>query len=424
MIDEHKPMKRDCILVIGVGGGGCNTLQHSLNEGIEGVEFVAVNTDAQVLKQNSAPTLVQIGVNLTGGLGAGCDPNIGEQAAVESKNELDRILQGASMVFITAGMGGGTGTGAAPVIARIAKSLGALTVAVVTKPFDFEGKRHALNAEAGISELSKYVDSLVVVENNKLLHNLPAGTGMRDAFKVCDDVLYRAVHGITELCVTSGFVNVDFNDVKLVLADSGYTMMGSGSGKGTRCVDEAIAAAINSPIIDPVAMSTATGLLVNVRMSPNFPISLYDELCSKLESYASDASDGKFGITFDESMDVDEVKIIVLLTGVALYEKAETKLKKGFFERSRAEAQRPPKANLSPLSDNAGARTDVRPQPDGLQRENTVKPLSQRELQQDGLNRVISFDPNSERDAERGNDPNRSAKNEFELPPILRNRLR
>ncbi len=311
------------ILVLGVGGGGCNALQHAIDEGIKQVEFVAVNTDVQSLNNSTAHLKVQIGVKETGGLGAGCDPNKGLQAAMESYDDLKKILSGANIVFITAGMGGGTGTGAVPVIAKIAHDLGALTVAVVTRPFKFEGKHHIMNADAGIAELAKNIDSLVVVDNNKLLKNLSAGTSIITAFKACDDILYHAVAGITDFIVTPGFINVDLNDVDTVMRGRGYSMIGIGRGKGSECVSEAIEQAILSPLVDPVALSTAAGLLANVRMSSQMSISLYNEVCEQLQSYANEEADCKFGLILDENMAADELEVTVLITGVELEQKQD-----------------------------------------------------------------------------------------------------
>ena len=221
------------VLVVGVGGGGCNALQHMINQSVAGVEFIAVNTDSMALARCTAPTKVQIGVNLTQGLGAGCNPNIGRKAAEESREDIKRLLQGADMVFITAGMGGGTGTGAAPLIAEISKKeCQKLTVAVVTKPFKFEGKRHAVNALAGISDLSKHVDSLIVVDNNKLLSNLGANVSIINAFNAANDVLYRAVFGVVDIINNADYINVDFNDVRTAMLNKGTAVIGIGRGKG------------------------------------------------------------------------------------------------------------------------------------------------------------------------------------------------
>ena len=230
------------IRVLGIGGGGCNSLNHMINENMSGVEFIAINTDAQVLGKSRASVKVQIGVKLTGGLGAGCDPNKGRKAAEESRDDIKKLLKGSDMVFITAGMGGGTGTGAAPIIAEIAKEAkeDVLIVAVVTKPFRYEGKRRMVNAESGITELSKHVDSLIVVDNDKLLKNLGANISIVNAFNEADDVLLNAVRGITDSITNPSFINVDFADVKTVMRGRGHAMIGTGVGEGANFVEDAV----------------------------------------------------------------------------------------------------------------------------------------------------------------------------------------
>ena len=288
---------KNCVIrVLGVGGGGGNSLQHMINQSINGVEFIAVNTDAQALGKSTAPLKVQIGVKLTNGLGAGCDPNKGRKAAEESKEDIKKLIQGSDMVFITAGMGGGTGTGAAPIIAEIAKEIGALTVAVVTKPFRFEGKRHMVNAEAGISELSKHVDSLIVIDNDKLLKNLGANISIVNAFNEANDVLLNAVKGITDSITMPGYINLDFADVQTVMRGRGHAMIGNGVGQGANFVEDAVQHAIHSPLIEQVDISSAAGLLVNARVNPNFPIVKWQEICDEIQSYADEEADCKSGL--------------------------------------------------------------------------------------------------------------------------------
>lgn len=308
----------NCVIrVIGVGGGGSNTVQHMINQSVDGVEFIAVNTDLQALMKSTANTKVQIGVKLTNGLGAGCDPNVGRKAAEESKEDLKKLLQGSDMVFITAGMGGGTGTGAAPVIAEIAKETGALTVAVVTKPFRFEGRRHMLNAESGINELSKHVDSLIVIENDKLLKNLGANISIISAFNEANDVLYRAVKGITECITTSAYINVDFADVQTIMRGRGHAMIGSGVGQGANFVEDAIQRAIHSPLIEQVDISSANGLLAFCKLNPNFPIIKFSEICDEIQSYADAEADCVYGLAFDENIAEDQISITILITGIS-----------------------------------------------------------------------------------------------------------
>lgn len=305
------------IRVLGIGGGGGNTLQHMINESLSGVEFIAINTDSQALAKTTSPIKVQIGVKLTGGLGAGCDPNKGRKAAEESKEDIKKLLQGSDMVFITAGMGGGTGTGAAPIIAEIAKETGALTVAVVTKPFQFEGKRHMVNAESGISELTKHVDSLIVIDNEKLLKNLGANISIISAFNEANDVLLNAVRGITDSITNTGIINVDFADVQTVMRGRGHAMIGTGIGQGANFIDDAVERAIHSPLIEAVDVESAAGLLVVVRANPNFPMTKWNDLCSDVQGYADAEADCKFGLLFDDTMSEDQVEVTILITGIS-----------------------------------------------------------------------------------------------------------
>ena len=252
------------IKVVGVGGGGGNAVTHMISSGIEGVDFICVNTDAQALKHSRVKTSLQIGSNITKGLGAGADPEVGRQAAMEDRDRIVELVDGSDMIFITAGMGGGTGTGAAPIVAQVAKELGILTVAVVTKPFEMEGnKRHAL-ADQGIAELGKYVDSLITIPNQKLLTVLGGDTTLLDAFKAANQVLQGAVQGIAELITRPGLINVDFADVRTVMAETGMAMMGSGAATGENRARAAAEAAISSPLLEDVNLSGAHGMLVNV----------------------------------------------------------------------------------------------------------------------------------------------------------------
>ena len=311
------PSGKCVIRVLGIGGGGGNSLQHMINDSLSGVEFIAVNTDSQALSKSTSPLKVQIGVKLTNGLGAGCDPNKGRKAAEESKEDIKKLIQGSDMVFITAGMGGGTGTGAAPIIAEIAKETGALTVAVVTKPFKFEGKRHMVNAESGITELSKHVDSLIVIDNDKLLKNLGANISIVNAFNAANDVLLNAVKGITDAITSPGYINLDFADVVTVMRGRGHAMIGNGVGQGANFVEDAVDRAIHSPLIEQVDIKSAAGLLANVRVNPNFPIAKWEEICNAIQSYADEEADCKFGMSFDDSIAEDQVAITILITGIS-----------------------------------------------------------------------------------------------------------
>ena len=305
------------IIVIGVGGGGCNTLQHMIDNNLQNVEFIAVNTDANSLTRSTSEIKVQIGVKLTNGLGSGCDPNKGRKAAEESAEDIKKLLTGADMIFITAGMGGGTGTGAAPIIAQISKEIGALTVAVVTKPFTFEGKRHAVNAESGITELSKHVDSLIVIDNDKLLRNLGANIAVIKAFETANDVLLNAVKGITDAITVPAFINLDFADVYTIMHGRGHAVICNGFGKGPTMVEDAVDRAINSPLVDQVDIRSATGVMAYVKVNPNFPIVQLNNVCSAIQSYADEEADCKIGIFFDENLGEDEVSVTLLITGIS-----------------------------------------------------------------------------------------------------------
>ena len=308
------------ILVVGVGGGGCNALQHMINQSLPGVSFIAVNTDSVALSRNTSPVKVQIGVNLTHGLGSGCNPTVGRKAAEESHDDLKRLLQNGNLIFITAGMGGGTGTGAAPLIAEIAKKeCRALTVGVVTKPFKFEGKSHMVNAQAGITELSKYVDSLIVIDNNKLLTNLGANVSILNAFNAANDVLYRAVFGINSIITNADYMNVDFNDVRLVMEDAGLAVVGIGHGKGPTFVEDAVAQAVRNPLIDNVDVRSATGIIVHTRVNPNFGIGRWQMINEALQKYVSEESDygSKIGMNFDDKLAEDEIVVTIIMTGIS-----------------------------------------------------------------------------------------------------------
>ena len=314
---DHLGTTKCLIRVLGVGGGGGNSLQHMINQSIDGVEFIAINTDAQALTKSTADVKMQIGAKLTNGLGAGCDPNKGRKAAEESKDKIKECLQGSDMVFITAGMGGGTGTGAAPIIAELAKETGALTVAVVTKPFRFEGKRHMVNAESGLSELGKHVDSLIIIDNDKLLKNLGANISIVNAFNEANDVLLNAVKGITDSITKPGYINLDFADVQTVMRGRGHAMIGNGVGQGANFVEDAVQRAIHSPLIEQVDIKSAAGLLVNATVNSNFPISKWQEICDEIQSYADEEADCKFGMSFDESLNEDQIAITILITGIS-----------------------------------------------------------------------------------------------------------
>jgi len=301
------------IKVIGVGGGGGNAVDHMLGHKIEGVEFICANTDAQALRKLSVSTIIQLGIELTKGLGAGTNPEIGREAALENKNRIKEVLQGADMVFLTAGMGGGTGTGAVPVFAEIAKEMGILTVAVVTKPFQFEGKKKMQVAEQGIIELEKYVDSLITIPNQKLLPVL-GEVSLLEAFKAANDVLLDAVQGITELIVHPGLINVDFADVKTVMSSMGAAIMGSGSASGDNRAREAAEQAIRCPLLEDINLQGARGILVNISAA-DMRISEFNEVGSIVHEFASEDAIIKIGTAIDPNLGED-IKVTVVATGM------------------------------------------------------------------------------------------------------------
>ncbi|PWK88568.1 cell division protein FtsZ [Fulvimonas soli] len=304
------------IKVIGVGGGGGNAVAHMLNANIEGVEFVVANTDAQAMKSCAGRTThLQLGANVTKGLGAGANPEVGRQAALEDRERIEEVLDGADMVFITAGMGGGTGTGAAPVVAQLAKEKGILTVAVVTKPFPFEGRRRMQVALKGIEDLSQHVDSLITVPNEKLLSVLGREVTLLNAFKAANDVLQGAVQGIADLITAPGLINVDFADVRTVMSEMGMAMMGSGTARGDDRAQAAAEAAINNPLLEDVNLNGACGILVNVTAGPNLTMREFDEIGRVIHDFASEDATVVIGTSLDPEMQ-DDVRVTVVATGL------------------------------------------------------------------------------------------------------------
>jgi cell division protein FtsZ len=313
LMDAHS--QSAVIKVIGVGGGGGNAVSHMVNAGIEGVDFVCANTDAQALNTARVKTALQIGCNITKGLGAGADPDIGRQAAMEDRDRIVEVIEGADMLFITAGMGGGTGTGAAPVVAQVAKELGILTVAVVTRPFEMEGTKRMSVADNGIAELSKYVDSLITIPNEKLLAVLGSDTTLINAFESANEVLQGAVQGIAELITTPGTMNVDFADVRTVMSEMGMAMMGTGTSSGEGRAREAAEAAISSPLLEDVNLSGANGILVNVTSDMNLTIGEFSEIGDTVKEFAASDATVIIGSALDPSMK-DEVRVTVVATGL------------------------------------------------------------------------------------------------------------
>ncbi len=321
------------IKVVGVGGGGGNALSSMIAEGgIGGVEFIAVNTDAQALLNNKAPIKIQIGENLTRGLGSGGDPEVGRQAAEESRERLKEDLVGADMVFITAGEGGGTGTGAAPIVAEIARETGALTVAVVTKPFDFEGTKRKFTAEDGVGKLKEKVDTLIIVPNQKVLTVIDKKTPILDAFKKIDEVLHQGVKGIAELITTPGLINVDFADVRSIMQNSGTALMGMGVGSGDKRAIAAIKQAISSPLLD-VSIEGAKGVLFNIVGGPDLSMNEIDEAASIIAKSVDADADIIFGSVIDDRM-MDQIKVTIIATKFD-----DSKLRLFRFKREPEEVQ-------------------------------------------------------------------------------------
>jgi cell division protein FtsZ len=303
------------IKVVGIGGGGGNAVEHMMASNIEGVEFICANTDAQALKNSSAHTTIQLGESITRGLGAGANPEIGRRSAEEDRERIKAALTGADMVFLTSGMGGGTGTGAAPVFAQIAKELGILTVAITTRPFSFEGKVRMQVAEAGIANLSQYVDSLITIPNNKLLTVLGKNVSLVNAFKAANDVLRGAVQGIAELITRPGLINVDFADVRTVMSEMGMAMMGTGVASGDNRARIAAEAAISSPLLEDVDMTGARGVLVNITAGLDMSIGEFEEVGEAIKSITSDTATVVVGTVIDPELR-DEVRVTVIVTGL------------------------------------------------------------------------------------------------------------
>ena len=323
---EPMELTNDAVIkVIGVGGGGGNAVEHMVRERIEGVEFFAVNTDAQALRKTAVGQTIQIGSGITKGLGAGANPEVGRNAADEDREALRAALDGADMVFIAAGMGGGTGTGAAPVVAEVSKDLGILTVAVVTKPFNFEGKKRMAFAEQGITELSKHVDSLITIPNDKLLKVLGRGISLLDAFGAANDVLKGAVQGIAELITRPGLMNVDFADVRTVMSEMGYAMMGSGVASGEDRAEEAAEMAISSPLLEDIDLSGARGVLVNITAGFDLRLDEFETVGNTIRAFASDNATVVIGTSLDPDMN-DELRVTVVATGIGMDKRPEITL--------------------------------------------------------------------------------------------------
>src|SRR5262245_36724755 len=311
---ELEELNHAKILVVGCGGGGGNAVNTMIAGNLDGVEFIAANTDLQALQANLAPTKIQLGDHLTKGLGAGANPEVGRKSAEESVQLVAETIAGADMVFVTAGMGGGTGTGAAPVIAQIARESGALTVGVVTRPFGFEGKRRGRQAEDGIQRLEEAVDTLIVIPNNRLLEVVGANTSMIDAFRRADEVLLNAVQGISDLMTVPGLINVDFADVRTIMCKQGRALMGAGVGSGKRRAADAAEMAISSPLLEDVNIEGATGILINITGGPDLGLHEVNEASSLIQQAAHEEANIIFGSVIDPTIG-DEVRITVIATG-------------------------------------------------------------------------------------------------------------
>jgi cell division protein FtsZ len=313
-IENSYDSNRAKIKVIGIGGGGSNAVNNMIRLGLEGVDFVAANTDAQALASSPVPNKLRLGEEITKGLGAGADPEVGKAAAEESVERIRKTLEGADMVFVTAGMGGGTGTGGAEVVARVAKELGCLTVGVVTKPFLFEGKRRMRNAESGIDGLRKQVDTLITIPNQRLLSIAGRNTSLLETFRKADDILYQAVKGISDLIIVEGLVNVDFADVRAVMSEMGMAMMGTGEASGENRAVDAASKAISSPLLEDISINGARGVLINVTASPDVTLQEVNEAAELIHQEAHEDANIIWGMVIDENLK-DKVRVTVIATG-------------------------------------------------------------------------------------------------------------
>jgi cell division protein FtsZ len=347
-LDEELPAK---IKVVGVGGGGGNAVNRMIQSGIPGVEFIVANTDLQAMKNSLAPTRIQIGAKLTKGLGAGANPEVGKQAALEDTDRIIEVLSGADMIFITTGMGGGTGTGAAPIIASLAAELGALTVAVVTKPFTFEGKRRRIQAEQGIRALRDSVDTLITIPNERLLNFVERATSLSDAFRIADDILRQAVQGISDLITVPGEINLDFADVKTIMHGMGMALMGTGMSTGDHRAVEAAQRAISSPLLEEASIDGAKGVLINITGGTDMTLFEVHEAASVIQEAADEEANIIFGTVIDPKMK-DEVKVTVIATGFDAATKGLLSTRGEALTRSRGTAQimTEPALSVSPVA--------------------------------------------------------------------------
>ncbi len=358
-IDDDPPITGARIKVIGVGGGGGNAVNRMIEAGIEGIEFLVANTDLQALKRSRAPIKIQLGSRLTKGLGAGADPTVGREAALEDTEKIIEVLEGADMVFVTTGLGGGTGTGGAPIIASLATELNALTVAVVTKPFHFEGRRRMLQADQGLRELRECVDTVITIPNERLLHTVDSTVSLADSFKVADDVLRQAVQGISDLITVPGLINLDFADVKSIMAGMGLALMGAGRATGEHRAMEATQQAISSPLLEEATIEGAKGVLINITGGPDLTLHEVNEASSIIREAADDDANIIFGAVIDETMR-DEMKITVIATG---FDKVMSEV--GAPAASAQMPQQPPRYTRTP-GDDVARPIPGSPRPDDL----------------------------------------------------------
>lgn len=361
MFEPMTEMNDEAVIkVVGVGGGGGNAVEHMVRESIEGVEFITINTDAQALRKSTVNSVIQIGGDITKGLGAGANPQVGRDSALEDREAIKEVLDGADMVFVAAGMGGGTGTGAAPVIAEIAKELGVLTVAVVTKPFGFEGKKRLAFAEQGIEELSKHVDSLITIPNEKLLKVYGRNVTLLEAFGYANDVLKDAVQGIAELITRPGMINVDFADVRTVMSEMGQAMMGSGVSTGEDRAEEAAEAAISHSLLEDIDLAGARGVLVNITAGMDMRLDEFEIVGNTVKAFASDNATVVIGTSLDPDMS-DEFRVTVVATGIGNEKKPEITLVSGTAKPKVAPAPVEPKVAATPVQEEVKVQTAPAP---------------------------------------------------------------
>jgi len=410
---EDSARQMAVIKVIGVGGGGGNALNTMIRSGLSGVEFIAANTDAQALKHSLAPTKIQLGAEVTRGLGCGANPDRGRASALEARERLREVLEGADMVFVTAGMGGGTGTGAAPIVAEVAREIGALTVGVVTKPFMFEGKVRTKHGDRGIDELHQVVDTLITIPNQRLLALAGKSTNMKDAFTLADDVLLNATRGISDLITIHGLINLDFADVRTVMNEAGVAMMGTGIGRGDSRAMDAAQTAISSPLLEDLSIEGARGVLINITGSESMTLFEVNEASTLVQEAAHEDANIIFGAVIDETMGDDEVRVTVIATGLD-----------GGEARTRPPRRRSLGDEVAVPLAMEGNVTSLRPEPD------LAAPMARREAaprpSAEPGNMEFDLDPAAASDAELAEQAASEFaspfEDEFDAPAFLRKR--